>query len=167
MAEIAVTLTMIGLVLALGLVRVDSLAWDLDTAGQQVVQRLRAARAVAVLRQHDVVVIFDVEERGIVVHEDADNDGVIDDGERVMRHGLEGGADFSPGSAPAFAGFTDGAVTFEANTVTFLRNGSASQEGAVYVSRPNGDKARIVVVNRATGYADMYRYNGSTWLSEW
>lgn len=164
--EVVLTLTLIGLVLALGVTRTDSSTWRLDSAGQGIVQHVRAARALAVFRQHDVVVIFDVESSAIVVHEDANSDGIIDQRERVRRRPLEGNVQFTRGSAPPFAGFTEGPVTFRSSKVTFRRNGSASEEGAVYVGRSGSEKARVVVIRRATGYAEMFRYNGSSWLSD-
>jgi Tfp pilus assembly protein FimT len=164
--ELVVTLALIGLVLALGVTRIDSSTWRLDSAGQDVVQHVRAARALAVLRQHDVVVIFDVEASAIVVHEDANRDGAIDAGERVRRQPLEGNVHFTRSAGPHFAGFTAGPVTFRNSSVTFRRNGSASEEGAIYLGRRGIEKARVVVIRRATGYAEMFRYNGSGWLSE-
>jgi prepilin-type N-terminal cleavage/methylation domain-containing protein len=166
MMEVTLTLALMGIVLAMGVRRVDTSAWKLDAAGQQVVQRVRAARALAVLRQHDVVVNFDIENGAIVVHEDVDGDGEIGDDERVTRRGLEGKNEFTLGGATAFAGFEGGAVTFSDASVTFKRNGSASEEGAVYVSRPGLEKARVIVISRATGYSVMHRYNGSRWISE-
>ena len=164
--DLAITLGIVGLVLALGVQRVNSSVWQLDSAGQLVVQRVRAARTLAALRQHDVIVTFDIGARTIVTHEDANNDGVVDDAERVTRQGLEGKIQFTRGAAPAFAGFADGAVSFDDNSLTFKRNGSASEEGAVYISRPAMEKARVIVISRATGYAEMHRYNGSNWRSD-
>ena len=164
--ELSVTVALVGMVLALGARRVDSSAWKLDTAGQEVVQRVRAARALAVLRQHDMVVSFDINARQIIVHEDLNSDGVMDGGERVIRYTLDGKAQFVLGEAPAYAGYSGGPITFTDNTVTFTRNGSASEEGAIYVSRPGLSRARGVVVSRATGFAEMNRYNGTDWITE-
>jgi prepilin-type N-terminal cleavage/methylation domain-containing protein len=164
--EVCVTLALVGFVLAMGVRRVDTAAWKLDAAGHQIVQHVRAARTLAVLRQHDVIVSFDIGNRTIVVHEDEDGDGEIGDDERVRRVGLEGQNEFTLGDASEYAGYTAGPVTFSDASVTFTRNGSASEEGAVYVGRPSLDKARIVVISRATGYAEMLRYNGSRWISE-
>lgn len=164
--ELVLTLALIGLVLALGVTRIDSSTWRLDSAGQDIVQHVRAARALAVLRQHDVVVVFDVEASAIVVHEDANSDGIIDEGERVRRRPLEGNVQFTRSTAPPFAGFTESPVTFKSSSVTFRRNGSASEEGAIYLGRRGIEKARVVVIHRATGYAQMFPYNGSGWLSD-
>ncbi|MGD2151635.1 MAG: GspH/FimT family protein [Gemmatimonadales bacterium] len=161
--ELGVTLALIGLVLAFNVARIDSSSWRLDTAIQEVNQRLRAARTLAVLKQHDVVVRFEVATGSIVIHEDANGDGSVDDDERAIRHTLDGNVRFDRGDAPPYAGFTGGAVSFEAGTVTFLRNGSASQEGAVYVGWPGAEKGRVVVLHRATGYTEVHRYDGSKW----
>ena len=161
--EIVIALTIIGLTFAMGVRRVDSSSWRLDAAGQQVVQHARAARALAVLKQHDVILTFDASMRQITIHEDENSDGSIDAGERLMRHGLDGNAEFSRGAAPAYGGFTSGPITLTDGSVTFLRNGSASEEGAIYVGRSGLDKARIVVISRATGHAEMLRYNGTDW----
>ncbi len=164
--DVAIALGLIGLMVAMGVSRVDSSAWRLDEAGQEVAQRVRAARALAVFKQHDVIVSFDVDGDAVVVHEDTNGNGADDSGERVMRYPLNGQIQFTRGSAPAYGGFDAGPVTFTDNKITIERNGSASEEGAVYVSRPGADKARAVVVNRATGYAQMHRYNGSNWISQ-
>lgn len=164
--ELSMTLVLTGVVLGLGLQRVDASSWRLDAAGQQVVQRVRAARALAVLKQHDVVLSLDVDGRALQLHEDANGNGVVDDGERVFREGLDGKSEFTNEGIAVFRGFENGPVTFEDNVVTFRRNGSASQEGAIYVSRPGSEKGRVIVVSRATGYAEMHRYNGTSWVSD-
>jgi hypothetical protein len=157
-----IALTVIALTFAMGVRRVDSSSWRLDAAGQQVVQLARAARALAVLNQHDVILTFDAAKREMTIHEDVNSDGVADAGERFLRHGLDGNAEFVRGTAPAYGGFT-GSITFPEGSVTFLRNGSASDEGAIYVGRSGLEKARVVVISRATGHAEMLSYNGSDW----
>ena len=161
--ETVIALSIIALTFAMGVRRVDSSSWRLDAAGQQVVQHARAARALAVLKQHDVILAFDAAKREITIHEDENSDGAVDDGERFLRHGLDGNARFLRGAVPAYGGFTSGSITFTDGVVTFKRNGSASEEGAIYIGRSGIDKARIVVISRATGYAEMFRYNGTDW----
>lgn len=163
--EITFTLVLLAVLVALGVGRVDSSTWQLDAAGLQVVQEARAARTLAVLKQHDVIVAFDVNARQISIHEDADGDGEQGEGERVIRHTLKGHAAFTPGEAPAYAGFSAGPITFDGGSVTFRRNGSASQEGVVYVGRAGLTVARAVVIGRATGFAEMIRYDGTNWSS--
>lgn len=162
--ELTVTLALLGVVIVIGVQRLDSSSWRLDSAAQEVVQTVRAARSVAVLKQHDVVVTLDVGQRRIIVHEDANNNGTVEDGERVRSEVLDGNAEFLLEGVPPYGEFSSGPVTFSNQTVTFLRNGSASQEGAVYISEPSIAKARVVVVRRATGYTELLRFNGESWL---
>lgn len=166
MTELMMAIALMGIIVTIGAQRVDVAVWRLDTSAQEVMQRLRAGRALAILRQHDVIVRFDTGGGVVIVHEDANNDGEINTGERVRRYVLEGGMELTRGSAPAYAGFTGGAVTFDNQVVTFYRNGSASQEGAVYVGGAGVASARVVVISRATGYAQIHRYDGSRWLSD-
>jgi hypothetical protein len=164
--EIGVTLVLIGLTLAFGVARIDTSAWALDAAATEVRQRVTAARAMAVLKQHDVIVSFDVATRAMAIHEDTDSDGTVDVDERLIRYVLDGRVEFLLGDASPFAGFTSGPITFGGASVTFLRNGSASEEGAVYVGRPDVERVRAIVIRRATGYAEVHRYNGARWLDE-
>lgn len=161
-----IALALFAVIVAYGLQRVDSSAWGLDAAARGVVQRVRGARSLAVLKQHDVVVRFDVEGRAIVVHEDANGDGAVDAGERVVRYALESGADFTRGSSPPYRGFTAGPVTFEGAALVFRRNGSASEEGVVYLGRSGAARSRAVVIARSTGSAEMLRYDGTNWVSD-
>lgn len=164
--EIGVTLVLIGLTLAFGVARIDTSSWSLDAAAQEVSQRVTAARAMAVLRQHDVIVDFDVATRAMAIHEDTDSDGMVDEDERLIRYVLDGRVEFLLGDASPLAGFTSAPITFAGGSVTFLRNGSASEEGAVYVGRPDVGKVRAIVIRRATGYAEVHLYNGARWLDE-
>lgn len=163
--EMLVTLALLGLVLAFGLASMDSSSWRLDAAADQVVQRLRLARSLAVLRQYDVIVTFDQTNPAVIVHEDANGDGAVDEGERVFRYPLEEGTAFTRGAGPAYGGFDVGSISFPDGTVTFHRNGSSSSEGAVYVGRgPDDVRPEAVIVERATGYAKRFKFDGNSWV---
>lgn len=165
MVDVAMTLALLGVVLSFGMTVVDTSVWRLDASASQVSQRTRVARSLAVLRQHDVIVTFDQAKRALFVHEDANNNGTQEDGERVVRYALEGGIRFTRGSAPAYGGYTSGAITFTGNKVTFRRNGSASEEGAIYVGRgSDDDRPKVVVLHRSTGYTETLKYDGSRWM---
>lgn len=164
--ELAVSLALIGIMLAVGVQRIDSTAWRLDTAARDVSQRLRAARAMAVLKQHDVIVTFDSDGGRVILHVDPNRDGIVDAEERVTSFHLEEGVSFSLGSAPPYDEFIGGPIAFEGEKVTFRRNGAASQGGAVYLSGPSGQKVRAVVLSRATGYTETFRYGGEGWRSD-
>lgn len=163
--DMAMTVAVLGVVLGFGISIVDTTVWKLDTSASQVAQRTRMARSLAVLRQHDVIVSFDVTEKALFVHEDADNDGVRDDGERRIRYSLEKGISYTRGAAPAYGGFSSGGVTFTDSRITFRRNGSTSEEGAIYVGRGSDDeRPKAVIVRRATGYTEILKYDGSDWV---
>ncbi len=164
--ELTVSVALIGITLAVGVQRIDSTVWRLDASARDVSQRLRAARAMAVLKQHDVIVTFDSDGGRLILHIDPNNDGIVDAEERVTSFYLEKGISFSLGTAPAYDDFIEGPIAFEGDKVMFRRNGAASQEGAVYLAGPTGEKVRAVVLSRATGYTETFRYGAEGWRSD-
>lgn len=164
LVEVMVALVILGVLLGVGVSTIDYSAWALDSAAKDVSQHLRVARQRAVMKQHDVIVSFDVADATFVLHEDANNNGVRDGGERVSTRRLEKDAIFSRGTAPVHAGFTGGPVTFTGQQVTFHRNGSASEEGAIYLGRNVNDEHSVVIVlRRATAYTETLKHTGSGW----
>lgn len=162
--DMAVTLVLLGVLLSVGVATFDNSGYRLDASLSQVIHRARVARSLAVLRQHDVIVEFDEVRPAVVMHEDANNDGVRDADERVIRYPLEEGTAFTRGSAPALGGFTTTGVSFTNGKVTFRRDGSCSEEGAVYVGRGDAEEnPRAVVFARATGYTRIFRFTGADW----
>ncbi len=161
--ELSVTVALLGMALSLGMQRIDSTSWKLDAASRDVAQRARTARALAVLKQHNMVLSIDMGETAVVLHEDENNDGIVNGDERVTRYHLDKGIYFTRGTAPAFEGYTEDAYSFDSGVLTFRRNGSASEEGVLYIARRNGKRARAVVVSRATGYTEIKRNNGAGW----
>ena len=130
--------------------------------------RRLAAQQQAVTRQHDFVVGFDAPNGSIRVHQDANNDGKIDAGERVRNWPLGDNVVFGRGGAPAFA-IGQPAVTFTQvreglPSVIFHRSGSASEYGGFYLTSRRSAlgglsrDARAIEVERATGRATWYRY---------
>jgi Tfp pilus assembly protein FimT len=146
----------------LGRVRVGS-------SSMKVASYLLVAQRMAVTRQHNVRVSFDEIGGTVQIHEDANNNGLIEGTERLRTETLDEGVSFSVSGAPLFGGGE--ALTFapDANalpSVIFRRNGSASEEGAVHVTalptgRPEYDRA--IRVNRATGLARCWSRETGTW----
>jgi len=107
------------------------------------------------------------------IHEDADNDNVIDAGERVTAAALPEGVTFGRGAAPARA--MGGAIVNFTRTqgilpmVVFHRDGSANENGGVYVTTIDGlsvgrvADVRAVEVSRATGRTSWFTYTTGTW----
>ncbi len=176
--ELVIVLAMIGIVAAIAAPGLDFTRYRVDSAMQGIGTTLLVAQRLAVTRQHDVIVRFDVPGAALMVHEDADNDGAVDPGERVRRFPL--GEHIVFGRAGASAGPIPGSgseVTFTRRVdgmpaVIFHRNGSASEAGGFYLTskravlNPGHEAdARAVEVERGTGRASWYRYTSTgTWV---
>ena len=124
-------------------------------------------------RQHDVVVAFDTVSGSLRIHEDANNDGALNTGERVRHVVLDERVRFGVGSAPPRNGYVN-AVTFTEEqgglpAVRFRRSGSASQEGAFYLTSTrsadgeNAQDTRAIEINRATGRSSWFYYDPPDW----
>lgn len=173
LVEILLVLGIVGVIMTFAAPALSPDRWRSDGAVQSVAIAMNAAQRTAVLRQHDVVMTFDVDGDVIQVHHDEDNDGVVDSGEDTRVIDMpetigfaNSGADKLPqGDAPISwaSGTGDPALTF-------YRNGSASSEGAVYLSPVRGRKAsistsaRAVTVERATGVVRCWSYGTGLWV---
>jgi prepilin-type N-terminal cleavage/methylation domain-containing protein len=171
--ELVIVLTIIGLVTAIAAPNIDLGRYRLDTALQGIGSTIMLAQRAAVTRQHNIVVRFDVPNQAIFVHYDGDNDGALDTGERERRYPLGDQVIFGTAGAPAH-GIGASVVTFTdpiraLPSVTFHRNGSASQAGGFYLAAARsaaGGKptdARVMELERSTGRVSWYRYDGSQW----
>lgn len=172
MVELIITLGMIAVVLGIALPRLDLEGTRVRSSAHEVVSTLTAAQSRAVLNQHDVVIRFDTVAATALVHLDADNDGTLDAGETTTLVGLSDGVHFGRGQAPVMPQ-GDGAVSFTQirgglPSLTFHRNGSASQTGVVYVAaglrgRAEPAHVRAIDVSRATGRSVCSRVRAGAW----
>jgi len=165
---------LIGILIALAAPNIDVVQYRMNGAVTEVGSTLLAAQRLAVTRQHDVVVRFDEPGRRIIVHWDANNDGVQDADERVQTYPLAEGVVFGRGGAPPRP-LGEGPIGFRADgdglpTVRFHRNGSASEAGVLYLTSEraerSGDRprdARALELERSTGRPSWYRYSGTAW----
>lgn len=144
---------------------------QVDAAMETVGSTLLRAQRLAVTRQHDVAVTFRTGQGTVVLHEDADNDGLRDPSERLVARPLTDGAVFGQGGAPDHA-VGGGPVTFGIDrnggpTVVFHRSGSASEEGGVYVApagnRDPATRAALLVVDRPTGRTSRFSFVAGSW----
>lgn len=163
----------IGIVSVFAFPRLDTEAYKVNSAVRGVNSALIHAERAAVTLQHDVRVGFDVPNRSLRVHEDRDNDNVIDAGERVVAIPLEEGVVLARGAAPAM-GFGGAAVNFTRSQgllpiVIFRRDGTASENGGFYVNtvrgvaRGSARQARAAEVVRSTGRVVWHSYATGTW----
>lgn len=172
--EILIVLIMIGIIATFVAPRLNLGRYQVESAMLGVGTTLTAAQRLAVLRGYDVIIGFDVPRASFRIHDDANNNGRIDPGERVRSIPLGEHVVFGRGSAPAFDIGTD-PVTFTAMrdglpALVFHRNGSASAAQGFYLTSQrevsyggHPEDARAVVLDRATGRVNWYRYGPPLW----
>ena len=176
LAELLVVMLVVGILGYLVVPNMEIVKYRMDGAIRGYTAALVMAQRAAVQRQHDVAVIFDTAQQRIRIHEDANNDGVIDAGERVRPVVLSEGVLFGVGAAPYRSASHSAAVTFTQTTadgapvVRFQRTGSATEHGTIYVTSDRwirGDKyagdTRSLDIDRATGRISWYYYDPPQW----
>lgn len=169
MAETMIVLVVSGIMLTLALPKVDASKYKADAVAQIVRTTLQNAGRASITRQHDMIVSFDTTGERIRVAYDANNDGIINPGERVTYRGLDVGILFADPTVNGVSGsaihapVSGAAVTRVTGypTVTFHRDGSVSSDAEIYVSiAARGPKVyRAIVLTQATGRVDWYRLN--------
>ncbi|MBX3132239.1 MAG: prepilin-type N-terminal cleavage/methylation domain-containing protein [Gemmatimonadaceae bacterium] len=175
LAELAMVLVMVGVLVMIALPRIDIAGARVNTAIQLVGTTVLTAQRQALTQQHDVIVTFDTTARHVRVHEDRNNNGSIDVGEHTRVVPLGESVVFGIGNAPPRGSLTS-AITFTrvvngSAAVVFRRDGSASEAGGVYLTSsramtPGGNfpqHSRLVVVERSTGRASAYSYAIGSW----
>jgi prepilin-type N-terminal cleavage/methylation domain-containing protein len=170
--EALMVVTLIGLIAAFAVPKLDFTRYRLNGAVRGVVSLLNRAQRQAVTDQSNVNVIFDVANASVTLHEDMDNDNVIDDGERTRSYPIGEGAVYGLGASVSPRLYSPSPVTFTRRLggnpeVIFRRDGSASQAGAIYISSTRaGNSAadtRSIEVIAATGRVEWYRFDGNAW----
>jgi Tfp pilus assembly protein FimT len=172
--ELLIVLVLLGVTVSIVAPRIDLTRYQIDGAMRSVGTVLLAAQRLAVARQYDVVVGFDVSRQSLRIHEDANGNGQVEAGERVRGTPLGENVRFGLGSAPAMA-MGAGPVTFTKlrqtlQAVTFHRGGSASEAGGLYLttrralnSGAHPQDTRAITIDRATGRVSWYRYAPPAW----
>jgi prepilin-type N-terminal cleavage/methylation domain-containing protein len=172
--ELVIVLVIGGIVSAIALPNIDYRRYRAEAATNTLRGTLQHAQRLSIVRQYDVIVLFDLEGRRMRLVEDVNNNRAIDDGERVTVRPVEEGISFIVPPAGVNGAATTpivGANLREIGgfpSITFHRNGSASSDLELYLSAhsPRGSDIRAVVVTQSTGRADALRYLGSTWSME-
>ena len=175
--ELLVVLGLIGIAAAIALPRFDRSRVNVDAQALSVRGVLIIAQRAAVTRGLDVLVVFDTARRLLRVQEDPNGNMALDAGEVMTATAVEGDVSFSRGSAPQLRAGQGAGVNFVARqsgrpVLVFHRDGSASEAGVFYLTTTrsaNGTYAadtRAFDVQRATGRAVAYRYDGTAWRRE-
>lgn len=170
--ELTVVLIMVALIAGMAVPRLNYEKYRADAAMRTVRSVLQGAQRNAIMRQTNVVIGFDVSGKKLYILEDADNDCVVDGGERLTTRPLEDGAKFS--IPPSGYGGTSPGSPIVGPTlcsyagvpgIQFLRDGAASTDLDVYVTSSRGSNTdyRLIRVTMASGRTEAFRYDGSTW----
>ncbi len=173
LVEALIVVMVVGLLTAIALPRISMSTYQASTGARVVATTLSYAQRQAISQQADIRIAFDVVNRTMRVHEDRDNDNAIDAGERVRFTPLPEAVTFGRGSAAARP-IGAAVITFIQTqggfpVLAFHRDGSASEEGGVYVTTVSGLAAdrtadvRSVEVARATGRSAWFSYATGTW----
>jgi prepilin-type N-terminal cleavage/methylation domain-containing protein len=171
--EIAVVITMLGIMMRVAVPKVNVSKYRVDAAARVARGALQQAGRLSVQRQFDVLVVFDTVQNGINIVEDNNNNGVIDAGERIVYKALEEGTHYATPStgiggavtASIVGGAVDNVDGFPA--VTFHRDGASSTDLQLYLTSRSssvGDYRGITLV-QSTGRTDWYRYSGNKWVA--
>ncbi len=173
MIELLIVIVIIGLMTAIALPRSSISTYQANTGAQVVSSTLSYAQRQAISRQADTRVAFDLPNKRMRIHEDRDNDNVIDAGERVTFANLPEGVMFGRGTAAPRA-IGGQVVTFTRAqgilpVLIFRRDGTASEEGGVYITTIAGlavDRTaavRAVEISRATGRSTWFSFGTGVW----
>ena len=171
--ETVIVMALVGLIAAFALPLLDYSRYRVNGAVRSVAGMLALAQRTAITLQNNVNVVFNTDTQQITIHEDADNDNIIDSGERTRSSPVGEGVEFGRGGAPTrLYGVDKVSFTRRLNgmpELIFRRDGSASESGGLYLTTTRAARtdtpkdARSVEVVRATGRAEWYRYDGSAW----
>jgi prepilin-type N-terminal cleavage/methylation domain-containing protein len=173
LVEMLNVVVIVGIMATIAIPKTGIATYKASSGAQVVASTLTYAQRQAISLQTDTRVAFDVVNNELRIHEDANNDNVIDLAERVTVRQLPEGITFGRGTATA-RGMGAGAVNFTRTQgglpiVIFRRDGSASESGGVYVTTTAGlsvgrtADVRAVEVSRASGRAAWFSYATGAW----
>jgi prepilin-type N-terminal cleavage/methylation domain-containing protein len=177
--EALVVIVIIGIVASMALPKLNIEGYKVSSAVRGITAALNYAQRLSVSLQHDVRVSLDQGNNRIRIHEDANNDGVIQGAERVTSVPLEDGVIFGKGTTPAlvYSSGGTGAAIFNFTLtqgglplIVFRRDGSASENGGFYINTTKGvaqstnNWVRAAEVIRSTGRVIWYSYATGTWV---
>ena len=170
LVEVIYVVILLGILAGFAAPFIDVSKFRMNSAVVEVATELMAAQRYAVLRGHDVVVAFDEENKWMRIHLDANNDGKVQEGENTRAAQLGDGVSFGRASGPTLTPATQN-VTFiqtqeQFPSLTFHRNGSASEAGIIYLTFNKASLTksnRAVQVIRSTAKVKCWSYGTENW----
>lgn len=170
LVELIYVVILLGILAGFAAPFIDVAKFRMNSAVIKVATELMAAQRYAVLRGHDVVVAFDEENEWMLIHLDANNNGIIDMGENTRAAQLGDGVTFGRAPGPTLTPNTE-KITFTQHqgshrSLTFHRNGSASEMGIIYLTFSKSALTRsnrAVEVIRSTAKVRCWSYGTENW----
>jgi len=171
LVETLVTLMITGVLLRVMLPKIAVTRYRADSVAQQLRSTFQQAQRTSLLRQHDVLVSFDTVGHRVRVVWDANNDGAVNSGERVIWRSIETGNRFvvpSAGVVGSVASSVNGTALRAVDgmpTLVFHRDGSVSTDAEIYLVTAGQAAAagfRAVLLIQATGRSEWYRQSSGT-----
>jgi prepilin-type N-terminal cleavage/methylation domain-containing protein len=169
--ELLIVCAIVGIFATLAYPRVNFTQFQVDSGARTIRVALQNAERLAVTRQYDVVVSFDVPNKRVRIVEDGNNNDIVDGRERVTYAALEDGVHFK--IPPAGLSGPVAASVIGSNlktvdgmpTIVFRRDGAASSDLEVYLasSKELANDWRAIQVVQSTGRTDWYRYLNNLW----
>ncbi|MCU0647229.1 MAG: hypothetical protein MUF00_04500 [Gemmatimonadaceae bacterium] len=169
------TIVIIGALAAITLPRLDLERFDVDNAAQGIGTTLLTAQREAVVRQHNVLVIFDTIAGTVRTVWDANNNELADGTEKSraiqlperVKFGRPSSIAARPGASAAMSAMLQ---VGSKPTLIFTRAGSADRAAYMYVTvsraliNPTYAKnTRFIEIARATGRPNWWRLKGGVW----
>lgn len=173
--ELLIVMVIFGVMVAFAAPKIDPSRYRVNSSMQVLGTTMLTVQRQAITQQHNIIVRFDTAQNRLRIHEDRDNDSVVDTGEHERSVQVGEGVVFGRGTAPAMP-MGGGPVVITRVIgglpgVVFHRDGSASEAGGFYVtsmreakSGGHPDESRAVQISRATGRASWFRYRTGGWV---
>ncbi len=138
--ELMVGLVIVGILVAAAVPNLRSYreSQRMSSACDRIAAMCRAARATARSQNHQVIISYDMANEEVVLHEDTDDDGVVDAGENVDRFPMPSGVFLN-------------SSTFTNNAVVFNSRGRCVEGGSVIVEGHNQVEPKRIRISAGTG----------------
>lgn len=179
MVEMLIVLVIIGILAVIVLPSINISRIKTKGSIQALGTTMLAVQRQAIARQHNMLILIDINNSALRVVDDSNNDEKVTSNERVQFIPLGDNVVFGrPAAVPAqpfgtsAVNFTNTEATTGLPSIVLYRNGSAKQYGGWYISttkamlgvRGHGNETWSMDIERATGRAEWQRWNGSAWL---
>jgi prepilin-type N-terminal cleavage/methylation domain-containing protein len=172
--EMLLVVSIFGFMVLIAAPKIDLQKFSVESAMQSTGTTLLVAQRFAVTRQHNIIVVLDTSAQALRILDDANNNGKADAGEHLRVVPLNDHIVFGLGGAPPLGSWV-GPVSFTKQfgnlpAVTFHRDGSASEGGAIYLTTARAARdpthagdTRVIEIERATARVSWYRAAPPSW----